>query len=118
MLQLLRIVFDGLILRCPHCHTGKMFTSWFKMRAVCPNCGTHFERATGEITGGMAVNTVTTLFLVIIASVVIGFSTIPLIPALITVGIAIFVFPIVFYPFSRGLWVAFLYMTGNNHENS
>jgi uncharacterized protein (DUF983 family) len=116
MATIIRAFFDGLILRCPRCHSGRMFSSWFRMRQTCPVCGLEFERATGEITGGMGVNIVVTLILVIIAAVVVGFSTVPLAPALLGIGLAVVLFPIAFYPISRGLWVALLYVTGNNQE--
>ena len=116
MVRFMRIVVDSLRLRCPRCHRGAMFSTWFTMRPACPACGMPFERASGEITGGMGFNIVTTLFIVIIAAAVIGFTGVPLLPALLAMGLVTVVFPIVFYPFSRGLWVGLLYLTGDNAE--
>jgi uncharacterized protein (DUF983 family) len=116
MLGILRAIFDGLLLRCPRCHKGRMFSSLFQMRQRCPVCGLEFERSTGEITGGMGVNIVVVLILVVLASVVIGFSTIPLLPAFLVAGVAIVAFAILFYPISRGLWAALIYLTGASQE--
>jgi uncharacterized protein (DUF983 family) len=68
MLRLIRVFVDAVLLRCPRCHQGRMFASWFRMRRVCAVCGLPFERASGEITGGMGFNIVVTLFLVIVAT--------------------------------------------------
>jgi uncharacterized protein (DUF983 family) len=115
-LRVTRIFLDGLILRCPHCHAGKMFHR-FTMYTVCPICDTPFENAAGEITGGMGINTVVTCALMVTLAVIFAFTpAIPLaqvIGVLVAVGVA---FPIAFYRSSRGLWVSFLYWTGNNTE--
>lgn len=116
MLRVVRAFLDGLLLRCPRCRRGRMFVTWFRMRLACPECGLPFERASGEITGGMGVNIVATLALVIVAAALIGFSSVPLLPAFLAMGALVVVFPILFYPSSRGLWVALLYLTGDNVE--
>jgi uncharacterized protein (DUF983 family) len=116
MLRILRALFDGLLLRCPSCHSGRMFRSWFRMRERCPVCGLPFERASGEITGGMGISIVVSCLLVIGAALWVGFSAVPLGPALLVLGAAVVLFPIVFYPFSRGLWASVLYLTGDNRE--
>jgi len=59
---------------------------------------------------------VVTLLLVIVAAGWIGFSGVPLGPAFLAMGALTIVFPIMFYPVSRGLWVAVLYLTGDNEE--
>ena len=45
MIRFLRALFDGLLLRCPRCHTGRMFARGFTMNPACPNCGLPFEKA-------------------------------------------------------------------------
>lgn len=115
--KLISALFSGFVLRCPQCHKGSMFSSWFKMRQTCPDCHLEFEKASGEITGGMGVNIVATLFIAIIAAAVIGFSKGPLLPPLLIMCAVMIIFPIVFYPSSRGMWVALLYITGNHNES-
>ncbi len=117
MLRLLRAIIDGLLLRCPRCHIGRMFERGFKMNKVCPNCGLLFERSAGEITGGMGVNTVATLAVITLGSLVFGLNpAVPLGPLLIGLALFAILFPIAFYRSSRGLWAGFLYMTGDNEE--
>jgi uncharacterized protein (DUF983 family) len=115
--RIVHALWDGLRLHCPRCHRGRMFESFFRMRRRCPVCDLAFERSSGEITGGMAINTVVTLFLVIVAALVIGFTpSLPLAPLLIGLAIATAVFAIAFYPISRGLWASVIYLTGDNTE--
>jgi uncharacterized protein (DUF983 family) len=114
---LLRALFDGLILRCPRCHTGRMFERGFTMHRLCPVCGLLFEQASGEITGGMAINTVLTLFVITVASLVFGFNpAIPLGPLIVGLAAFAILFPIAFYRSSRGMWAGFLYFMGDNAE--
>jgi hypothetical protein len=94
-----------------------MFARGFTMHRACPACGLEFERASGEITGGMGVNTVVTLVLITILSLVLGLNpAIPLGPLLIGLAALAILFPIAFYRSSRGLWASFLYLTGDNAE--
>ena len=76
-----------------------------------------FERATGEITGGMGANIVATVLLVMAGSAVVGFSTMPLLPGMLGLAIIAIAFPIAFYPISRALWIAMLYVT-QAHEDA
>lgn len=117
MLRVMHAFLDGLLLRCPRCHQRGMFASWFTMRRTCPSCGLPFERSSGEITGGMGFNIAVTLFIVIVAGAAIGFSSVPLLPAMLALAAVTVAFPIVFYPSSRGLWVGLLYLTGDNVES-
>ncbi len=116
MKRQLRALWDGLVLRCPRCHRGRLFRSWFTIEPRCAVCGLVFERATGELTGGMGVSIAVTLLLVVIASFVIGFSGLPIGPALVAMSVAIIAFVIWFYPVSRALWVALSYLTGAGQE--
>lgn len=117
MLYFLRALLDGLLLRCPRCHRGRMFARGFTMNQACPRCGLPFERASGEITGGMGVNTVVTLAFITVGSLVLGMNpAVPLVPLLLGLALFAIVFPIAFYRSSRGLWASFLYLTGDNAE--
>jgi uncharacterized protein (DUF983 family) len=117
MIRLIRIFWDGLLARCPRCHRGRMFGRGFTMNLRCPNCGLPFERAAGEITGGMGINISLTLAIILLIAPVIGFvPSIPLVPSLLALMVFAIVFPIAFYRSSRGLWVSILYLTGDNDE--
>ncbi|MBV9792280.1 MAG: DUF983 domain-containing protein [Chloroflexi bacterium] len=117
MSRVLRALFDALRLRCPQCHRGAVFASPFKIRTQCPVCDLVFERASGEMTGGMVINLVVTeLIVVVVGSVYALFTTVPLLPLLTTLIIFAIVFPILFYHPARSLWVAILYLTKANTE--
>ncbi|HEY9016557.1 MAG TPA: DUF983 domain-containing protein [Gemmatimonadales bacterium] len=104
-------------LRCPECRQGTMFGSWFRMRRVCPVCGLEFERASGEVSGGMVVNFVVTGIVIMAGSLYFGlFSHAPLWMVLVGLGLFAIVFPILFYPVSRGLWASILFLTAANAE--
>jgi uncharacterized protein (DUF983 family) len=116
--QATRILLDGLLLRCPRCEMGGMFRSGFKMFHACPVCGLEFERASGEVTGGMGINTVATC--IVELALAIAFVAGPPLPLNVQIALLIVVgviFPIVFYRPSRGLWASFLFLTGNNSES-
>jgi len=114
----LRALLDGLLLRCPQCHRGRMFPAGSTMARTCPVCGLRFERASGEITGGMAINTVLTLFVIVVCALVFGRDpSVPLLPLIGGLALFAVVFPIAFYRSSRGLWASFLYLTGDNAES-
>lgn len=115
--QMVRALFDGLILRCPRCHRGPMFRGW-TMHLACPNCGQVFESASGEVTGGMGINTVATLFLVIVAAGASVFLTkLPVWPLIGVMALITVAFAIGFYRSSRGLWASILFITGDNSED-
>lgn len=116
MLQVLGILLDGLMLRCPRCPWGRMF-SGFKMHHACPVCALEFERASGEMTGGMGINMAATCALETLASLALAAVPDVPVPAAVVVLVAVgTLFPIAFYRSSRGLWASFLFLTGNNSE--
>lgn len=117
MSRTLRVLWDGLRLRCPQCHRGAMFAARFTMWPVCPVCGLRFERSSGEITGGMGINAFVSETVVFIVGAALGwFTALPLLPLLGGMVLFAIVFPIAFYRPSRGLWASILYLTGDNDE--
>jgi uncharacterized membrane protein len=94
-----------------------MFARGFTMNRSCPACGLLFEKASGEVTGGMGINTVVTLLVVIVCSLIFGLNpAVPLVPLLLGLAAFAIIFPIAFYRSSRGIWAGFLYITGDNQE--
>jgi hypothetical protein len=88
------------------------------MNVRCPVCGVIFERAAGEVSGGMAINATLTSALAFIGGGLLGIYTdlpaleLIAIAALLTVG-----FGLVFYRHARGLWTSILYLTGSIFED-
>ena len=99
----------GFTLRCARCGSGHLFRGYFKMKADCPNCGLHFEREQGYWAGALAINIGATGGLFAILFVALLIATIPNIPVapLLAILIPVVVLgPIVYYPFSKTVWVA------------
>jgi uncharacterized protein (DUF983 family) len=111
----------ALRLRCPHCGGGPIFTSWSRLLPVCPACGLGLERGEqGYWLGAYFVNlmAVETVFSVW----VVGFllATWPDPPwglFQITTIILMVVFPFVFFPFSKMLFLAFDLLVRPPDEN-
>ncbi|MBI5158064.1 MAG: DUF983 domain-containing protein [Acidimicrobiia bacterium] len=80
-----------------------------RMAETCPGCQHRFERHEGYWIGAVAINTVATLGVFAAAFVGAMVATWPDPPwTAITIGAVILnvIFPIVFYPWSKTIWVA------------
>ncbi len=107
----------GFLLICPVCERGRMYATQWRMHQYCPQCGTPFERSTGEATGAMAI----TLVFVTVINLVVGTLLVVLtdIPVWFVLGVFLFFTLVVgplFYRQARGLWVSFLYLIGALEE--
>ncbi len=75
----------------------------------CPQCALHFERENGYFTGALAINIMATggLFtIVFIALLAATIPEIPVVPILVVVIPIALLGPILYYPFSKTVWVA------------
>lgn len=104
-----QILWRGFTRRCARCGSGHLFKHYFTMVDDCPRCGLHFERESGYFAGALAINimAVGALFAVVfVALLAVTIPDVPVVELLIVlVPIAGFG-PIVFYPFSKTIWVA------------
>ncbi|HEX7940276.1 MAG TPA: DUF983 domain-containing protein [Gemmatimonadaceae bacterium] len=112
MKRALLLLLRGLTLRCPNCGGGGLFASWFRLKPVCPTCGLPLDREEGEdyFLGGMMFN-------IVLSELVYGASLVAWIMAtwpnppwdlLEYVGVPfMLVTPILFYPLSKTVWLAF-----------
>lgn len=79
------------------------------MEERCPNCDLRFEQSQGYWLGSVMVNTGATegLFLVLfVVGMMVSWPNVPW-PALLVLGVVVvIIFPVLFHPFSRTLWVA------------
>lgn len=112
MMRLARSFLRALVLRCPHCGGAGLLRSWFRMRERCPGCGLRVERGETEdyFLGGMMFNIV--LSELVFAGGMVGWLllTWPTPPWTLIelVGIPFMaVAPVLFYPISRTVWLAF-----------
>jgi len=99
----------GFTRRCPRCGSGKLFRHYVSMVPDCPRCGLHFEREQGYWAGAIAVNIICVGAVFGIAFLVAMILTVPDVP--VALMLAIFLplaglGPIVWYPFSKTIWVA------------
>ncbi|MBM3658370.1 MAG: DUF983 domain-containing protein [Actinobacteria bacterium] len=107
-----KLFVRGALRRCPRCGSGHLFEHYFTIKEDCPRCGLHFEREHGYWVGALAWNIAIVMALFIVTFVVIMVLTVPDVPVglslLILVPIML-IGPIVFYPFSKTLWMALDY---------
>ena len=107
-----RMLRRGAAKRCAVCGGRGLFTGWFRMKERCPSCGYQFEREEGFFLGAYVMNLAMAQGLVMLLAVVPAIIILNADPdaglELVILGglIGAVVAPIVFYPFSKTLWVA------------
>lgn len=108
--RFLGFTLRGAMLRCPRCGSGGILKSWFKLKHECPTCGLVLDRGeTDYWYGGYAVNFVIAEMLGVgIVVAYIYFSWPKTNWTLVQWGapVVMIVVPILFFPFSRTLWLA------------
>ena len=107
------MILRGLVRRCPFCGHKPIFDSYFKLKDRCPNCGHKFRQEEGFYIGAYALNFIVTeglLLLFLVPYIVISsrdpqfeLSVLPFAAAAVVAAV---VGPILFFPFSRSLWIA------------
>ncbi len=111
------MILRGLALRCPKCGSGGIARSFFSLRETCPSCGVAIETRTGEASGGMAINLVTTTILATVGvwwfGVFGSMALLPLMTGLMVGGVA---FSMVFHRHACGAWVGALHATSDIGE--
>jgi len=106
-----RLLRRGLERRCPVCGRGSMFDGWFSLRPRCVECGFSFERDEEDDywLGAYLLNFIATevVFAGLLLAVLVATWPSPPWSALMWMGaVQMIVTPIVFYPFSKALWLA------------
>lgn len=87
------------------------------MNVRCPVCGVVFERDHGEITGGMAINTVFVLLIAVAGGVLSIITTYPTWMIIGATAVVMTVFGILFYRHARAIWIGIVYLTGSMFED-
>ena len=96
---------------CPRCGGGDIFASWFRMREECPTCGLHFVRGEDGYTLGalwfnlIAAEAVTTTTM--LTTLIVTWPDVPWDALRVTGPIEAVAMPLLFFPFSRTLFLAF-----------
>jgi uncharacterized protein (DUF983 family) len=95
--------------RCARCGADEIFKSFWVLHDYCPNCGYRFEREEGYWVGAIIINTAVTETLFLVVFLTMLFASLPDIqwlPLLATALVLNGVFPVVFFPHSKTIWVA------------
>ena len=107
--RLSTLLARGLRKRCARCGADKIFKSFWALHDNCPNCGYRFEREEGYWVGAIIINTAVTETLFLAVFLTILFASLPDIqwlPLLATALMLNGVFPVVFFPYSKTIWMA------------
>lgn len=106
-----QLVRRALLRRCPRCGSAGIWTSWFHMTHACPTCGLLFERGEssdfwiGAYTINLVVAETSAVIIAAVMWIVLGARA----PFNLLWGASMalaVVMPLLFYPFSRTLWLA------------
>lgn len=106
MKELLRAVWNGLLLRCPECRREALFTGPFRMRPACPRCGCPVEREAGYFIGAIYINYAATVALCLSGFFALDWLAAPSLAVQLTIWPAVGVaFPLYFFRYARSLWL-------------
>lgn len=101
----------ALLLKCPFCGSRRTFIRrWLGRYPRCRSCGIRWQREHGSEIGAIGLNTILTFVSIGIGMVVAFVATAPDFPVRsLMVGFmsAAVVLPVLFYPFTNTLWLAF-----------
>lgn len=104
------ILGRSLRLRCPNCGKGKFLAHGFTTNRSCDVCGMLIEREDGYWTGAIYVNLIATQFLIVAGLFLLLFGTdLGLWTQIGILTVFAIVFPTVFYPFSKSIWLGMDY---------
>lgn len=96
--------------RCPYCDSPGVYEGYFSLRERCPRCGVRFSREDGYFLGAYALNLIVAEVLAISIAVILIFQTDLRHAGLLTQEIIVLslavALPIIFFPYSRGAWMA------------
>jgi len=111
MSRIPRLFLRAVRLRCPACGGGPVFVSWLRMCPSCPSCGINFDREPqgGYWVGATTINLFATEAVFALAFVGALVATWPAPPwdFIVWSDVALMVvFPVIFFPFSKTLFIA------------
>lgn len=105
---MLRRLARAVLLRCPRCGSRGIIQG-LDLVASCPACAHRFTRQEGYWLGAIAINTIVTIGVfgaVFVGWMVLAWPDPPWTTISITVIAITGIFPILFHPWSKTLWVA------------
>lgn len=94
-------------LACPRCGERTLFRGAFAMHERCAVCHLHFEREPGYFVGAIYINYAATAILMMTGYLLLdAYTTLSLTTQLVVWSAFGIVFPLVFFRYSRSLWLA------------
>lgn len=105
-----RVLWWDLIRACPRCGNRRIFRRYFTLLQACPACGYRFAREEGYWVGALIINMAFTeaLFLAVFLGYLIASAgEVSWGHLLAIAGGVNLLFPVVFYPWSKTIWMAF-----------
>ncbi len=105
-----RLLGRALLLRCPNCGGGHLFSGFFNMKERCPTCGILLERGEADyFLGGYTLNLIAVELILAVCFLVVVVVTWPNPPwtALQYGGVVLSILGAVLcYPFAKTTWLA------------
>lgn len=106
-----RIVLRGLRLACPRCGARGVFEARWRMRPACACCRLRFEREPGYFVGAIYLNYAATVAVVLPGFFIFEWVLAPSLAfQLLWWGAVAALLPILFFRFSKGLWLSLGYL--------
>lgn len=105
------LVKRALLLRCPRCGGGDVWQSYLRMKHACPTCGQVLERGESNdfFIGAYLINLVVAELAAVAVAAVMWIALGSRASFNVLWGASMVlavVMPVIFYPFSRDLWLA------------
>jgi uncharacterized protein (DUF983 family) len=106
-----QVVLRGLLHSCPNCGGATLLARWLRVHDRCRICGLRFEKEEGFFLGALVFNyTVTVLSMIIPLVVAVYLRLVGMWTALAVAAAWCVVFPFLFYPTSKSLWLMTYYL--------
>jgi len=89
--------------------SGHLFHAYFKLKDECPRCRLRFQRLDGQWSGDIGIHTVVTfglLYVTLMVGVVAFYGHINVVALSVIGGFIVVIFPALFVPFAKTLWLA------------
>jgi uncharacterized protein (DUF983 family) len=114
-----RVLGRALRLCCPRCGSARLYSGYFRMHERCSGCGLRYEREQGYFVGAIYVNYIVTVAVaagtVLLLDWLVGLS----LAQQLVLGIALAALvPLLFFRYSRSLWLSVDYLVTRADERS
>lgn len=113
----LEILMRGLRLRCPRCGAPEVFESFWNLRRFCSTCHLRLEREQGYFVGAIYLNYAATIAIVVPGYFILDYFTqASLKTQLVLWSTIAALFPVIFFRYSKGLWLALGFLFDSTDE--